>query len=65
MSRTCEIFGVSTLVISNLNIIEDAEFKALSMSSENWLNIEQVLELLDCYLTGFYLKFFFKFIMFS
>lgn len=42
LCRTCEIFGVNSLVVSNSAVIDDAEFKALSMSAENWTNIEQV-----------------------
>ena len=42
LSRTCEIFGVTELVIGNKNILEDALFQALSVTSERWLNITEV-----------------------
>ncbi|CAI5442757.1 unnamed protein product [Caenorhabditis angaria] len=40
--RTCEIFGVDSLVISDVLLAGDSNFRALSMSSENWQKIEAV-----------------------
>ncbi|CAD6197018.1 unnamed protein product [Caenorhabditis auriculariae] len=40
--RTSEIFGVDALVISDALLAEDSNFKALSMSAENWQRIETV-----------------------
>lgn len=42
LSRTCEIFGVKQLIVSNGNIYKDKEFRSLSMCSENWLDIIEV-----------------------
>ncbi|EFP07395.1 hypothetical protein CRE_26502 [Caenorhabditis remanei] len=40
--RTSEIFGVDTLVVADVLVAQDSNFKALSMSSENWQKIEGV-----------------------
>uniref|UniRef100_A0A1I7TV29 SpoU_methylase domain-containing protein n=1 Tax=Caenorhabditis tropicalis TaxID=1561998 RepID=A0A1I7TV29_9PELO len=40
--RTSEIFGVDTLVVADILVTQDSNFKALSMSSENWQKIEGV-----------------------
>ena len=42
LCRTCEIFGVQTLVLSNTHVIEDVQFKSLSVSAAKWMNIEEV-----------------------
>jgi len=42
LCRTCEVFGVTQLVLNNINIIEDAQFQALSVSAERWVPITQV-----------------------
>ncbi|XP_029666388.1 uncharacterized protein LOC115237466 [Formica exsecta] len=42
IARTCEIFGVKTLVIANLDCIKDKEFQCLSVSAEKWINMLQV-----------------------
>ncbi|CAG9765192.1 unnamed protein product [Ceutorhynchus assimilis] len=42
LSRTCEVFGLQTLVFNNAKIVEDKEFKSLSMSSEGWINAVEV-----------------------
>lgn len=44
LSRTCEIFGVKQLVVQDVKIVHDKEYKSLSMSSEGWLNITEVKE---------------------
>ena len=43
LCRTCEIFGVSTLVVGAMRYVEDPNFRSLSVTSEKWLNIEQVM----------------------
>lgn len=42
LCRTCEIFGVQTLVLSNTHVIEDVQFKSLSVSAAKWMNLEEV-----------------------
>eukprot|EP00117_Sycon_ciliatum_P003288 scpid11113/ scgid1471/ Probable methyltransferase TARBP1; TAR RNA-binding protein 1; TAR RNA-binding protein of 185 kDa len=42
LCRTCEIFGVSKLVIPNKHILEDKRFSALSVTSEKWIPIQEV-----------------------
>lgn len=44
LARTCEIFGVKQLVVSNNKVVNDKSFKSLSMSSEAWLDISEVTE---------------------
>ncbi|TKR92294.1 hypothetical protein L596_006977 [Steinernema carpocapsae] len=41
LARTSEIFGVKKLVVANSDITKNQDFKALSMSAENWLPLEQ------------------------
>lgn len=42
LSRTCEVFGVTTLVVPNISLLKEAEFKNISMTSDQWLDIRQV-----------------------
>lgn len=42
IARTCEIFKVDELVISNLKQIEDKEFQVLSVSADKWIKIVEV-----------------------
>lgn len=44
IARTCEIFGVKKLIVFNKEVVKDKSFKSLSMSSENWLDIEEIKE---------------------
>lgn len=39
LSRTCEIFNATALILPNLSVVEDEEFKTISMTSEQWLDI--------------------------
>uniref|UniRef100_A0A0R3R4X4 SpoU_methylase domain-containing protein n=1 Tax=Brugia timori TaxID=42155 RepID=A0A0R3R4X4_9BILA len=39
--RTCEVLGVEKLIVADLAKIKDRDFMALSMSSENWMNLEE------------------------
>uniref|UniRef100_A0ABD2VUJ1 tRNA (guanosine(18)-2'-O)-methyltransferase TARBP1 n=3 Tax=Trichogramma TaxID=7490 RepID=A0ABD2VUJ1_9HYME len=51
IARTCEIFGVKELVVSNFKQIEDKEFQALSVSADKWIKITEVKPfVLDKYL---------------
>ena len=42
LCRTCEIFGVSEIVFSSKNVVEEKEFKSLSVTAEKWVNISEV-----------------------
>ncbi|KAF8371429.1 hypothetical protein PRIPAC_77858 [Pristionchus pacificus] len=42
LCRTSEIFTVDRLVVADAAIVNDATFKALSMSAESWQKIEEV-----------------------
>lgn len=53
LCRTCEVFGVSQLVLNSMNITEDSQFQALSVSAEKWVPITQVLCSLCCFLSIF------------
>uniref|UniRef100_A0A3Q3WMJ0 tRNA (guanosine(18)-2'-O)-methyltransferase TARBP1 n=1 Tax=Mola mola TaxID=94237 RepID=A0A3Q3WMJ0_MOLML len=49
LCRTCEIFGVSALVLDSLRHVSDKHFQSLSVSSELWLPLLEVnpVELAD------------------
>ena len=42
LCRTCEVFGVSELIVDNLSILQDREFQSLSVTAEKWLVISEV-----------------------
>ena len=42
LCRTSEIFGASKYVISSLRVLDDLNFKSLSVSSERWVDILEV-----------------------
>lgn len=42
LSRTCEVFGVKQLVLHDVKILNDKEFKSLSMSSQDWVSTVEV-----------------------
>ena len=42
LARTCEIFGVSELVLSNIKVLEEKQFQSLSVTAEKWLSITEV-----------------------
>lgn len=44
LTRTCEIFGVSELVIPNKDIIEDEAFRNIAVTAEKWLPMTEVKE---------------------
>lgn len=41
LTRTCEIYGVNQLILSDIKIIANKEFKSLSLSSEKWVHITE------------------------
>ena len=43
LCRTCEIFGASRLVLSSKNVLSEKDFKSVSVSSEKWVDIEEVM----------------------
>lgn len=42
LSRTCEVFGIKEMVMRTAKVTSDKEFKSLSMSSENSVNVLEV-----------------------
>ena len=42
MCRTCEVFGVAALVVSDKKMLEDRSFTSLSVSAERWVSVEEV-----------------------
>lgn len=43
LCRTSEIFGAGKLIIGSYRYLSESGFKSLSVSSEKWVNIEQVI----------------------
>ena len=41
LCRTCEILGVGSLVIPTMAVLKDKEFSAVSVTSENWIPLEE------------------------
>ena len=44
LARTCEIFSASTLVMPNVQIRKQDDFKSISASAEGWIDLEEVKE---------------------
>jgi tRNA G18 (ribose-2'-O)-methylase SpoU len=44
LSRTCEIMNAKMLVIPNKEVVKSEEFKGISVTSENWVPIIEVVE---------------------
>ncbi|XP_053155411.1 probable methyltransferase TARBP1 isoform X2 [Hemicordylus capensis] len=42
LCRTCEIFGVSALIVGSLHYVNDKQFQYLSVSAEQWLSLIEV-----------------------
>ncbi|CAG7833510.1 unnamed protein product [Allacma fusca] len=42
LCRTCEVFGASKYIISSLKILDDQQFKSLSVSAHRWVDILEV-----------------------
>lgn len=43
LCRTAEIMGASKLIVANASIVKDSTFSAVSMTAEQWIDIEAVL----------------------
>ena len=43
LCRTCEIFGASRLVLGSKQVVSEKDFKSVSVSSEKWVDIEEVM----------------------
>lgn len=54
LSRTGEIFGIKSMVVNNFEILNNKDFKSLSMTSEKWVEFEEVPY--DTTLTAAYFK---------
>lgn len=48
LCRTCEVFGVSCLVVGSLKVLDDKYFQALSVTAEKWLPVEEVRHCTVC-----------------
>eukprot|EP00742_Colponemidia_sp_Colp-10_P012885 GILJ01014505.1.p1 GENE.GILJ01014505.1~~GILJ01014505.1.p1 ORF type:complete len:1557 (+),score=304.04 GILJ01014505.1:174-4673(+) len=44
LTRTCEIFNASKLIIPNIRLLEDPRYKNISVTAEKWLPVEEVKE---------------------
>ena len=44
LTRTSEVFGVSELILNNRNIINDSNFKSVSVTAEKWIPIVEIKE---------------------
>ena len=42
LCRTCEIFGVSEIVLQNVRLVEEKQFQSLSVSAEKWIRVTEV-----------------------
>lgn len=42
LCRTCEVFGASRLVLGSKHVISEKDFKSVSVSSEKWVDVEEV-----------------------
>jgi tRNA G18 (ribose-2'-O)-methylase SpoU len=42
LTRTCEVFGAASLVLPSLSIVDDINFRNISMTSEKWLNLIEI-----------------------
>lgn len=42
LARTCEVFGSSRLVLADARVTKDHQFTSISMTSEQWLSIDEV-----------------------
>ena len=44
LTRTCEVFGASKLVIPNLKVVQTDVFQQICATSSDWVPIEEVRE---------------------
>ena len=42
LCRTCEVFGARALVLGSRQVLDDVQFKSLSVSAAKWVNVEEV-----------------------
>ena len=42
LTRTCEVFSVQGLVLSDLKVLEDKHFQGISVTAERWLPLHEV-----------------------
>ena len=42
LCRTCEIFGASKLVLGSKHVVSETGFRSVSVSSEKWVEVEEV-----------------------
>ena len=42
--RSCEVFGVEELIIGNADIVNNSEFKKITVTAEKWLPMLQISE---------------------
>ncbi|SCP06136.1 rRNA (adenosine-2'-O-)-methyltransferase, putative [Plasmodium ovale] len=42
LCRTCEIFNVKKLLIDNVNIVKDFQFKKISSTANKWVNVKEL-----------------------
>jgi tRNA guanosine-2'-O-methyltransferase len=42
LARTCEIFNAATLLIANMDIMEDIHFRQISVTAHKWVRMEEV-----------------------
>lgn len=42
LCRTCQIFSVQGLVLSNVTVLEDKQFQSVSVTAEKWLPFQEV-----------------------
>lgn len=57
ISRTCEIFNVKEFVVGSIRYLEDKLFQNLSVTSEKWLNIKEVIIFIFTMNIKFYIRF--------
>ena len=42
LCRTCEVFNVRKLIISDLKYLKDPTFLSMSVTAEKWIDIQEV-----------------------
>lgn len=43
LARTCEVLGAEALVVSDLRVLKDPEFRVISVTAEQWVPVLQVI----------------------
>lgn len=44
LCRTAEVFGAKKLVVPTMNVVKDGQFSSMSVTAEQWIDIEAVTE---------------------